>query len=59
MDLSEYISTQYSIIVIVVLFFNYILDLLLSQDSWDREVGEGDRQGEMQFFFWLKFCFTI
>ena len=45
------------IIVIIVLFCYYLLDLLLSENSckgewvWDREVGESDRQGEVQIIF--------
>ena len=32
-DLNEYISMQYGIIVIIVLIFYDLLDLLLSEDS--------------------------
>ena len=41
MDLNEYISIKYGIIGIIVLMFYDLLDL----GVWDREVGEGDRQG--------------
>ena len=45
-------SDRYNIIVIIGLIFYNLLDLFLQGEGvWDREVGESDRQGEVQTLF--------